>query len=136
MTDRTRRQLPDFGIEEGRIAPGQAFVAKEPLYALQILDDSDALHLRRGAWIIVVPCERYCADARYVLASGEVVRLQFVGRGELLRTRDDGTTEVIPKPEGGGELLLTRGDGTTEMVTKAEVDEMLVARVVMNAERR
>jgi hypothetical protein len=115
MTSRTPRPLPDFGIEKGRIAPGQAFVAKEPLYALQCLDDSDALHLRRGAWIIAVPCERYCADARYVLASGEVVRLQFVGRGEL---------------------LLTRGDGATEMITKAEADEMLVARVVMNAERR
>jgi hypothetical protein len=114
MTNRNPRPLPDFGIDAVPITPGQAFVSSRLLLALESLDDSDALGLRRGAWIIAVECDHYCADARYVLASREVVRLQAIGRHEL---------------------ILTRGDGTTETITKAEADQMVVARVLFNVER-
>jgi hypothetical protein len=109
MTDRPPRPLPDFRIDAGRIAPGQAFVAPEPLLAFEVLDDSTSLGLERGAWIIVEPCSRYVGDCRYLLLSGEVVRLSALWRGN--------------------DLQLTRGDGTTETITTGEAKEMVAGLV-------
>jgi len=95
---------------EGRVTPGQAFAALPPRWAFQMQDSSDALDLDCGSWVIAEPCDCWVADCRYVLRSGEVVRLRC-----LLALQD---------------LELTRGDGTLETITLAEARAMIVARVV------
>lgn len=88
---------------EPRIADWQVFVSPRVRSAVEVLDDSHALGIHRGDWLIVEPVSRYEGDAVYLLQSGEVVQMQAMSGG----------------------INIVRGDGPQEIVTIIEASQMV-----------
>lgn len=81
--------------------------------AFEVVDDSLALNVRRGDWVIVEPRSTFMCDCRYVLRSGEVVLLQAVPRRQLRVLSADGSEETLPREKveeqlAGRVLRITR----------------------------
>lgn len=92
-----------------RIAEWQVFASPKARHAVEVQDDSAALEVRAGDFLIVTPQRRYDCDCRYLTRSMELVRMQAVGKGMV---------------------TVQRGDGAREPVSLAEANDMIAARVV------
>lgn len=92
-----------------RIAEWQVFSSPRIEHAVEVHDDSDALGVRRGDFLIITRQQRYDCDCRYLTRSMELVRIQAVG---------------------GGMVTVQRGDGAREPVSLIEANDMIAARVL------